>query len=1372
MTTVTTTSAETAKEAVRELFCTSLGNKNEHNLLRFNGQIRWWDGESSNRSHKAAYTLMDNGASDLFVSRRMADSLAASGAGKIVDTGKMVRVKVATERKPVRKKHETMLVNLWLGGHQYERWMTVLDMDEYDIILGKPWYTEMNGRHTIDYERNAVWIHPRKQINPESNEPLEAETAGNQPTKPAAPWTGMLLGLRPWEGKGCRAKTNHDIDSINAILSKVQVVWGGGAVDRDARKNKGAFLVRLHNVQDPQVVENAHAFTRGLEKDFASVFEAPKGIPIRWKDGKAVEMHIDLVDNAGTPFKTPYRLSRAETEELVKVLTIALEKGWIRPSSSSFGAPVLFVPKKAADGSLTKLRMVIDYRELNKLTKKDRYPLPLIDDLMDGLEGSRVFSKMDLASGYNQLGIVAEDRYKTAFVTKFGLFEWTVVPFGLANAPAFFMRWMDEILQANPHLRSFVKVYLDDILVHSGTVDEHDEHLREVLRILHTFGMKVERRKCEFFADGLDFLGFRVDGDGVHVDATKAAAVHEWGTPASPRAVKSFLGLVGYYRKFVPGFADIARPLYTASTATPRRFTWTSACEKAFAQLKYLVTHAPVLAIPTQDGDYVVRTDASQNAVGAVLMQKQLVDGKEVERTIAFYSRQLTPAQRNYGAYDRELLAIEEAVLHWRYYLQQARFIVYTDHHSIQHLLSQRLTHRQMSYFATLLGYDFTIKYWPGSKNDIADALSRRYDEVIHTVDASYCDSQPQAQAASSRELWLRRKQERRVAYALGITHLPRTPDTFEVYVEPASEPIRQDDLEITVMATQAVVANVSDVRDELISGYPDDKWLAPVWKILRAEKELQRQLNSGAFDNLNPLELKKFREATLQRVRQEISKTEWERSRRFTLSQEGVLMHKELVCVPAGPTRQNLLREVHDTMVGGHIGPAKMHLRLTQLGVYWRRMEADCRRYTKGCSTCLRVKPSNQKPTGLLQQLTVPQGRWERIGIDFITDLPPSGAAGYDAIMSIIDHMTKRAHFIPYHKATGAEATAHLFIERYFPLHGIPGAIVSDRDKRFVNDFWQAFTKEVGTDIRLSSSAHPETDGQTEKANDIVGVYLKCFATRYVTTDCKGWHRLLPLAEFAYNATPQKALGRSPFEVDLGYIPPSKIELIGAAIGARSLKESARSKQGKEFAEHMEALLLAAKDDLEAARDAQRADANTKRRDHDFQEGDMVLLDAPKDHMTYSNPVPGSSKLQHRYGGPHRIIWVRGAAVKLDMGTDLPIHPVFHVSRLRHDTTDRSRPQEPIPPLRLTKEGGGVCELKSILEHTNAGTNKKNLRYLVEWDDYTGDTAWLELDGLRNARELVEEYHEKHGLGPVDWDAKRRAQQAKAKKKRKEYWG
>ncbi|KAA8896555.1 hypothetical protein FN846DRAFT_910625 [Sphaerosporella brunnea] len=254
----------------------------------------------------------------------MANSLVSQGAGEIVNTGKMVRVKVATEKKLVRMKHEQILVNLWLSGHQCERWMTVIDMDEYDVILGKPWYTEMNGCHTIDYERNAIWIHARKKLNHE--EAHTDETAGNKSTIPNTSWAGI--------------KTNDDMDFINAILNKVQVVWGGGAVDRDARKKKGAFLVRLRNIQTPEEMEN-YAFTVGMEKDndtqaaleqglaedFADVFEALKGIPIQWKDGKAVEMHIELVDDAGTPFKTPYRLSRAETEELVKVLTIALEKG-------------------------------------------------------------------------------------------------------------------------------------------------------------------------------------------------------------------------------------------------------------------------------------------------------------------------------------------------------------------------------------------------------------------------------------------------------------------------------------------------------------------------------------------------------------------------------------------------------------------------------------------------------------------------------------------------------------------------------------------------------------------------------------------------------------------------------------------------------------------------------------------------------------------------------------------------------------------------------------------------------------------------------------------------------------------------------------
>jgi hypothetical protein len=867
--------------SVEELSCTSLSS-NKNNLLRFNGQVRWWDGTSSSRSQQAAHTLMDNAASECFVSRRLADKLKAGGCENRPEG--WMRVKVATEAEPVKQRRETVKVPLWLRGYKYEKHMTVLDMDEYDIILGKPWYTDMNLRHTIDYERNVMWIHP-----PRAGDPKESlgDIVPGPKDESGSHWEGMLVGLRPWEGRGRKSEVQRDMDHVNSILNNVELVWGNSTTLEKQAKKRG-FLVRLRLMDEkgpPDVAKQTKDAIDRLESDFADVFTPPTGVPIRWKDGKAVEMTIELTDPDRTPFKTPYRLSRAETEELVKVLTVALEKGWIRPSTSSFGAPVLFVPKKGPDGVLNRLRMVIDYRELNAITKKDRYPLPLIEDQLDGLEGARIFSKMDLASGYNQLGIAEADRHKTAFVTKFGLFEWTVVPFGLANAPAFFMRWMDKILQANPHLRSFVKLYLDDILIHSRTVEEQDEHLREVFRILRESGMKVERKKCEFFVPSLDFLGFRVDADGVHVEAGKAAAVAEWGTPTTPRAVKSFLGLVGYYRKFVPGFAEVAQPLYKASSATGREFTWDAACQKALDQLKYLVTHAPVLAVPTKDGEYVVRTDASQNAVGAVLMQKQIQpDGTTQERTIAFYSRQLSPSQRNYGAYDRELLAIEEAVLHWRYYLQQSRFTVYTDHRSIQHLLSQRLTHRQMSYFATLLGYDFTIKYWPGSKNDIADALSRRYNEVLNNVQVET--------VGNAREGWWRQKQERRIAYMLGH---PSAQDVGSSSVEPA-QPVITTAEEVLVMATEAVVANIAEVRDELISGYPGDKFLAPVWKILQAEKKLQQQLDSGDFDDWDPQEVKKFREVTLKDVRQEISKTEWERSRRFTLSEEGVLVTRGVI--------------------------------------------------------------------------------------------------------------------------------------------------------------------------------------------------------------------------------------------------------------------------------------------------------------------------------------------------------------------------------------------------------------------------------------------------------------------------------------------
>ena len=272
-----------------------------------------------------------------------------------------------------------------------------------------------------------------------------------------------------------------------------------------------------------------------------------------------------------------------------------VNKGFVRPSTSPWGAPVLFVKKK--DGSM---RLCIDYRELNKVTIRNQYPLPRIDDLLDQLQGAKVLSKIDLRSGYHQLRVHDEDVPKTAFRTRYGHFEFLVMPFGLTNAPAAFMDLMNRIFR--PYLDQFAIVFIDDILIYSGSGEEHSEHLRIILQTLREHRLYVKLSKCQFWLDSVAFLGHIVSVEGVSVDPQKVEALLNWKPPTSVTEIRSFLGLVGYYRKFVEGFMKIAAPL-TRLTRKEEPFLWSEACQKSFDELKRTLTSAPVLTLPSgQDG--------------------------------------------------------------------------------------------------------------------------------------------------------------------------------------------------------------------------------------------------------------------------------------------------------------------------------------------------------------------------------------------------------------------------------------------------------------------------------------------------------------------------------------------------------------------------------------------------------------------------------------------------------------------------------------------------------------------------------------------------------------------------------------------------
>ncbi|GJJ75505.1 hypothetical protein EMPS_07863 [Entomortierella parvispora] len=367
--------------------------------------------------------------------------------------------------------------------------------------------------------------------------------------------------------------------------------------------------------------------------------------------------------------------------------------------------------------------MCVDYRGLNKITRKNRHPLPRIDELLDRFRGARYYSKLDLLSGYHQQRIFEPHTHKTAFRCRYGHFEFNVVPFGLTNAPASFSNMMLRVL--DPVLDKWVVVYLDDLLIYSKTKKEHLQHLRSVLALLRKNGLYAKLSKCSFMQDETEFLGHTITKDGIKTSAGLSKAISDWPTPKSTKDVQQFLGLAQFYQQYVSGFAGIALPL-SSLLANNTPFKWTDEQQSAFLQLKRAICSAPVLRIFDPDLLTFVETDASGLAIGAVLLQ---TDREGNTHPIAFTSRKMQSAERNYPVHEQELLAVIHALRTWRYYLDGTKFSVHTDHATLRHFPTQpKLTRRQARWMELLQEYDFDFKYKRGVDNIVPDALSRRPD--------------------------------------------------------------------------------------------------------------------------------------------------------------------------------------------------------------------------------------------------------------------------------------------------------------------------------------------------------------------------------------------------------------------------------------------------------------------------------------------------------------------------------------------------------------------------------------------------------------------------------------------------------------------
>ncbi|GBG62811.1 hypothetical protein CBR_g32394 [Chara braunii] len=439
----------------------------------------------------------------------------------------------------------------------------------------------------------------------------------------------------------------------------------------------------------------------GVVAKYPDLFEEPTGVVER----EAVHA-IEIIPGSSIPKGRIYRMSPGELDELRWQLKELVEKGWIRPSVSPYGSPILFVPKKAGT-----LRMCIDYRGLNAIIVKNREPLPRIDELLDRVQGCRYFSKIDLKSGYHQ------DQHKTSFQTRYGLYEFVVMPFDLCNVLGTFQHAMNRIF--HDYLDKFVIVYLDDILIFSRIVEEYVTHLDKVLSLLRQHKFKINGEKCEFGCTRILYLGHEISAEGLKPDDAKVANIRDWPRPQSVTEMRSFLGMTGYYRNFVKNYSIVAAPL-TDLTRLDTPWEWTDRCEAAFRHLKHALTHHEVLKLPDPDKPFIVTTDAIQYDIGAVLAQQE---GPKL-RPVEYMSKKMSSQKLAKSTYEKELYAIYKALTHWRNYLLGRFFIVRTDHQTLKWMRTQPVLSGALKRWIEVIEqYDFEPQYLKGEYNKVVDAF-------------------------------------------------------------------------------------------------------------------------------------------------------------------------------------------------------------------------------------------------------------------------------------------------------------------------------------------------------------------------------------------------------------------------------------------------------------------------------------------------------------------------------------------------------------------------------------------------------------------------------------------------------------------------
>ena len=785
--------------------------------------------------------------------------------------------------------------------------------------------------------------------------------------------------------------------------------------------------------------------------------------------GRTHLVQHDIQTSEAAPIRQPpRRVPEAQREIMEEEVAKMLRQGVVEPGQSPWASPVVLVKKK--DGST---RFCVDYRRLNTVTQFDAYPLPRIDETIDSLAGSKFFTTLDLLSGYWQVGLTEAARLKSAFVTRSGLYLWKVMPFGLCNAPATFERLMETVLRGLQWETCLV--YLDDVVIFGRSEEELLARMDDVFTRLTRAGLKLKPRKCRLFARQCDYLGHVISGDGVTVSPEKVAAIKDWATPETVTDVRSFLGTASYYRRFVPGFATVAAPLHRL-TDNGAQWKWTDQEQEAFDKLKAALCTAPVLAYPVPGAPYVLDTDASNTGIGAVLIQ--IIDG--VEHVLGYASRSLSKTERNYCVTRKELLAVVHFVRHFRPYLYGRKFVIRTDHSSLQWLLNFKEPDGQRArWLETLSEYEYSIQHRPGKSHGNADGLSRQW--------CGKCDRECEGVKVKSRF-------QSTGSGANPSSQASKLPDQKS-----------KDTVRLLQVQTQWT-------NEELRDFQAADQHLQPLLTAVRS------QVKPGFVEEASwpPMARRYLQDWDRLTFENEVLRRRW-------YSPSGQVKCHQVIATR--PMITAILKAAHEA--AGHFGVKRTMERIRD-HFHWVGLEADVRSWLKSCDVCgaRRGKPTRAHHPYERQAVSEPL---QRVAMDLLGPLDET-ERGNKYILVVVDYLSKWVEGYPLKDMT-ATTCADVFTREFVCRYGFPLQVHSDQGRQFESALFQEVCRLMNVSKSRTTPLHPQSDGQTERANKtILDLLAKLVATRK-----EEWDLCLPIALSLYRSSVHSVTGETPNRLMLG---------------------------------------------------------------------------------------------------------------------------------------------------------------------------------------------------------------------------------------------